>query len=176
MFTTGTINPYGLKTFRSFRIRGASILARVSFDDGGPGLFIEGYDANGRYRAAPPNRLMMETSEAGFSYLSQVLAALTAEVAYAIFMTGKDADFLLDYDLTPSAPALRTNAPSIRAACTADGLVRVTITITAEATADGQAIEDALPDAAHELENEVGFALSGLSADGIEIEPYEANE
>lgn len=92
--TTGTMNASRKTTFRSFEHEGATILARVAFDEDGPGLFVEGYDANGRFRAADPTRLAMESSEVGFDYLTDVLGRLDAEGAFRVFMGEAEADDL----------------------------------------------------------------------------------
>jgi hypothetical protein len=91
MITTGTMNTRGKETFRTFDIDGAKILARISFDEQGPGFFIEGYDASGRYRATDPIRLE-EANEPSFEYFVEVLAKLTAKRAFDVFMHGGRAD------------------------------------------------------------------------------------
>ena len=89
MQTTGPMNPHHESvTHRSFEHEGAKILARISFTGDGPGLYVEGFDANGRYRAGEPTYLDGESSETGFSYLVKVLAKMTPEQAFEVFMNG----------------------------------------------------------------------------------------
>jgi len=91
MITTGQMDVRGRETFRVFEHEGVKILARISFDEAGPGLFIEGYDASGRFRGAEPLRLE-ESSEPSFDYFAGVLAKLTTERAFEVFTNGGRAD------------------------------------------------------------------------------------
>lgn len=92
MITTGSMPVNGRPAFRLFEHEGVTLLARVSYDDDGPGLFVEGYDTHGRYRCSDPARLEMESGETGVDYLLGVLEKLTDERAYKVFLGESDAD------------------------------------------------------------------------------------